>query len=238
LAAEQQFQAAEAALAISRSQLLILGYSQGEIEEMDPIAEAERVAYYPLRSPLSGTIIARNAPLSKHVDDELELFQIADLSTIWLRADVFEKDLSAVRSLRGCLVAFETGSYPGRRFQARVFSLGDVIDEETRATRLLAVVDNSERLLKPGMFADIELNPQNDADVLQVPTSAIQRHSGATFVFVPGGAGTFRRRDVTLGRLTADVAEVRSGLEEGDSVVVRGGFALKSELLSELLAEE
>ena len=103
---------------------------------------------------------------------------------------------------------------------------------------MLAVVDNSERLLKPGMFVDVELNPKNDADVLQIPTSAIQRHSGATFVFVPDGTGAFRRRDVTFGRLTTDVAEVLSGLDDGDSVVVRGGFALKSELLSELLAEE
>jgi len=237
LDARQRLQAAEAAVAISRSHLLILGYGQEDIDLMDPIKEGERVAYYPIRSPIGGTIIAKQAPLSKYVDGQSELFRIADLSTIWLRADVFEKDLDATARLEGKPVMFEAGSYPGRRFTADIFSLGDLIDDKTRAIRLLAMVDNSERLLKPGMFVEIELTSRNDADVLQLPASAIQRHAGTPFVFVCEAEG-FQRRGVTLGRSTSHTVEVIAGLADGESVVVEGGFALKSEMLSDLMGEE
>jgi cobalt-zinc-cadmium efflux system membrane fusion protein len=238
LDARQGLQAAEAAAAISRSHLLILGYRERDLDSMDPIAEAERVAYYPVRSPIDGTVIARNAPLSQHVNEETELIRIADLSTVWLRADVFEKDLEAVRGLQERSVTFATGGYPGRSFTAEVFSFGDLVADETRAAPLLAVADNSDGLLKPGMFVEIQLTARNDADVLQLPAAAIQRHAGATFVFVADGSDGFERRDVRLGRSTSELVEVRTGLAEGELVVVHGGFALKSEMLSDLLVEE
>jgi RND family efflux transporter MFP subunit len=238
LEAQQELQAAEAAVAISRSRLLILGYSREDIDRMDPIAEAERVAYYPVRSPIAGTVIAKHAPLSKHVDAQTELVEIADLSTVWLRADVFEKDLEAVAGLEGRSVSFASGSYPRREFTAEVFSTGSLVDDETRAARLLAIADNRERLLKPGMFVEIELSPPNDGQVLQVPSPAVQRHDGTTFVFVSPGSGQFEARDVKLGRSTSETVEIAGGLDEGEPVVVQGGFALKSQMLSDLMAEE
>ncbi len=250
LDAQQELQVAEAAVAISRSHLLILGYSNKDIVSMVPLAEAERVAYYPIRSPIAGTVISKDAPLSQYVDRKTELMEIADLSTIWLRADVFEKDLDTIRGLQDQSVLFQVGSYPGQRFTAAIFSLGAVVDDETRAARLLANVDNSKRLLKPGMFVEVELTPHNDADVLQLPASAIQRHAGATFVFIADGAdgadGTdgadgadgFERRDVTIGRSTSELVEIKAGLIDEELAVIKGGFALKSEMLSELMVEE
>jgi len=238
LESQQNLQAAEAAVAVSRAHLLILGYRGDEIDSMDPIAEGERVAYYPVRSPIGGTVIARNVPLSQHVNEQTELVRIADLSTVWLRADVFEKDLEAVRGLQERSVTFATGGYPGRSFSATIFSLGDLVAETTRAAPLLAVADNADGLLKPGMFVDIEMTARHDADIVQLPASAIQRHAGSTFVFVAVACGGFERRDVQLGRSTSELVEVRTGLSGGETVVVRGGFALKSEMLSDLLVEE
>jgi membrane fusion protein, heavy metal efflux system len=238
LETSQELQAAEASVAISRSHLLILGYSEEDLDSMDPIAEAERVAYYPVRSPIDGTVIAKDAPLSQHVDEKAELIQVADLTSVWLRANVFEKDLGAIRGLHGQSVMFRASSYPAQQFTASIFSLGDLVDDDTRAARLLAMADNSDRLLKPGMFVEIELTPRNDADALQLPASAIQRHEGATFVFVSDGGGGFQRRDVVLGRSTSQRVEIDAGLVDGESVVVNGGFALKSEMLSELMVEE
>ncbi|NLS91620.1 MAG: efflux RND transporter periplasmic adaptor subunit [Planctomycetaceae bacterium] len=236
--ARQQLQAAEAAVAVGRSHLLILGYRAEEIDSMDPIGEAERVAYYPVRAPIGGTVIGRNAPLSQHVNEQTELIRIADLSTVWLRADIFEKHIQAVQGLQQRSVTFTTGGYPGRSFDATVFSLGDLVAEESRAAPLLAVAENPDGLLKPGMFAEIELTARDDADVLQVPDSAIQRHAGATFVFVADGSGGFERRDVEVGRSTARHVEILAGVGEGELAVVQGGFALKSEMLSELMVEE
>jgi len=238
LDAQQELQEAEAAVAISRSRLLILGYSRQDIETMDPIAEAERVAYYPIRSPIAGTVIAKHARLSKHVEAEAELIEIADLSTVWLRADVFEKDLEAVAGLEGKPVTFLAESYPGRKFRAEVFTPGSVVDDETRAARLLAIADNPERLLKPGMFVQIDLSPTSDRRVLQAPSSAIQRHGKAAFVFVSRNNGEFEARDVELGRSTSQTTEIAGGLTGGERVVVQGGFALKSQMLSALMVEE
>jgi cobalt-zinc-cadmium efflux system membrane fusion protein len=238
LEAQQELQAADAAVTLSRSHLLILGFGEKDIDSMDPIAEGERIAYYPVRSPIGGTVIARNAPLSQHVTEHTELFRIADLSTVWLRADVFEKDLDAVQGLQERSVTFTTGGYPGRSFSASVFSLGDLVAEETRAAPLLAVAENPDGRLKPGMFVELELMVRNDADVLQAPASAIQHHAGATFVFVADGTTGFQRRDVQLGRSTEELVEIRAGLAEGEQIVIQGGFALKSEMLVDLLAEE
>jgi multidrug efflux pump subunit AcrA (membrane-fusion protein) len=88
------------------------------------------------------------------------------------------------------------------------------------------------------MFVETELTPRNDVNVLQLPTSTIQRHEGATFVFVSRGDGQFERRDVTLGRATSESVEILAGLTDGELVVAQGGFALKSEMLSDLMVEE
>jgi cobalt-zinc-cadmium efflux system membrane fusion protein len=238
LLAQQRLQKAEAAVAISRSHLLILGYSTEDIDSLDPLGDGERVAFYPLKSPCAGTVIGKHAPLSQHVTAQTELFEIADLSTVWLRADIFEKDLAAIGQFEGKTITFQTTSYPDREFVARVFSLGNMVDDETRAARMLAIAENPQRQLKPGMFVEIELAGDDGREVVQVPTSAVQRYEGATFVFVRSGAGQFERRDVQIGRSSADTIEIASGLAESEVVVVKGGFALKSEMLSELMVEE
>ena len=238
---QQELQEVESSLAVARSQLLILGYHAQDIETIDPLAEGERIAYYPIRSPIAGTVISKDTPLSKYVDAEAELVEVADLSSVWLRANIFEKDLDAVRGLVGRQVGFTTDGYPERGFTAKVFSLGSQIDDSTRAAAMLAMVNNAEGLLKPGMFAKIELNARHDSCVLQVPASTIQRHGGKAFVFVcegtSGNATTFTRRDVQLGRATTQFVEIREGVSENETVVAQGGFALKSEMLSELMAE-
>jgi len=238
LLAQQRLKQAQTALAVSRSQLFILGFSAADIASMDPIAEGERVAYFPVRAPFDGTVIARDAVLSRHVDAQSELVEIADLSTVWLRADIFEKDLGFVHGLEGKTVSFSTASYPEQKFSAKIFSVGNVVDDETRAARLLAVVDNPQRLLKPGMFVQIDMNSGSDSVVLLVPAAAIQRHDGATFLFVRRQDDQFERRDVQIGRSTASSVEITNGVNAGEPVVVTGGFALKSEMLSDLMVEE
>jgi cobalt-zinc-cadmium efflux system membrane fusion protein len=238
LLAEQQFREAETALAVSRSQLLVLGFQADEVERMDPIGEGGKVAMYAVRAPFDGTIIGKHAVLSEHVDQQAQLFELADLSTVWLRADVFEKDLGAVHGLEGKGVSFRTTSYPDREFSATLFSLGTVVDDTTRAAKLLATAENSGRRLKPGMFVEIDLLLEDESGVLQVPASAIQQHEDRTFVFVRREATQFDRRDVRTGRSHDGMVEIVSGLREGEPVAIEGGFALKSEMLSDLMVEE
>jgi cobalt-zinc-cadmium efflux system membrane fusion protein len=99
------------------------------------------------------------------------------------------------------------------------------------------VAKNEDGRLKPGMFVTVELPDTHAATVLQVPLAAVLEHDGVPFVFQHLGGERFQRRDVELGRRTAEAVEIRSGLTAGDQIVVSGGFALKSRMLSALLEE-
>jgi cobalt-zinc-cadmium efflux system membrane fusion protein len=238
MVSERQWKQAKAALANAQAQLRIFGYTREEIANMQPLENSETVADFPIRSPLRGTVVEKHLVSAEYVDLQTQLVEIADLSTVWLRADIFEKDLGQVVGLEGKTVEFWSPTFGGRRFKAQVFSLGSIVDDATRASRLLAVAANDEGLLKPGMFVEIELQGESEPDVVQVPGAALQHHAGDDFVFVSQGSDRFERRDVVTGRATPTFVEIREGLSEGEMIVVQGGFALKSEMLSDLMAEE
>lgn len=239
VAAEQKTKEAVTARSVSESSLLILGYSKREIADMDPIEEGETVAHYPIAAPLDGTIITKDIVLLEHVSPNMLLFQIADLSSVWLRADVFEKDLAVLAGLQGKELEFRSASYPGKRFTGVVTYTGDLVEETTRAIRLIARADNPERLLKPGMFVEVRLPRGGDTGIVLVPSAAVQQHAGESFVFVrQANPEEFERRLVQRGREVDGQTEIVNGLMPGESIVTQGGFALKSEMLRELMSED
>lgn len=230
--AEQALEQAQVAEEASRAALFILGYGAAQVDKMDTRNEGEAVAHYDITAPFDGTIIAKDVALRERVGPNAtaSLFDLADLSTVWVQADIFEKDLPSLKTLSEETIRFRASSYPDRRFEAKVFYTGEVVDPKTRTVRLTASVENTERLLKPGMFVDIELPVGEARDVLQVAESAVQSDEGRTFVFVHRGGAQFVRRGVTVGRRGEKEVEVTAGLKEGERVAVRGAFALKSEL--------
>ncbi len=235
---EQDLEQARTAEKVSRSLLLILGYSEEEVAQMDPLAERAGIAYYPVKAPFDGTVIAKDVVLGERVGPSTQMLEVADLSSVWVQADIFEKDLPLLERLRGKTLSFRPSGYSQQRFSARVFYTGDIVDEKTRTVRLMAVADNPQRLLKPGTFVEVELPGRTFSNVLQVPVSAVETHKGKPFVFVHQGGEEFRRRDVSIGRRTVGALEITAGLSEGERLVVKGGFALKSELLERLIGED
>lgn len=238
LKAQQALDQAKVAEGASRSALLILGYRDADVQKMDPLAEGEEVAHYTLKAPFDGTVTSKDVVLNERVGPEKKLFDLADLSSVWVQADIFEKDLPALVGLQGRRVRFRAGTYPGRRFEAKVFYAGDIVEEKTRSVRLTAAAQNPDGVLKPGMFVEVELPIGAAENVVHVPASALQEYEAKTFVFVRLKDGQFRRKDVTVGRTNEQVAEVTEGLKAGEPVVVRGAFALKTELLREQIGED
>lgn len=234
-AGEQKLREAQTSEALAKSQLLMLGFSRDEVEKMNPIGEGEKVSRYPLRSPLAGTIIEQHAVLRERVGQQNQMFQIANLSHLWLKADVPQRDIVLAQGMAGGYVRFSTGEKGAAEYQARVLYTGDVVDPVTRTVNLLAEVDNTRRTLKPGMYVEVTL-VRADPNVIQVPLEAVQRQDTQAFVFVRQGPDSFRRVDVTLGRQADGLVEVKQGLKEGEEVVVAGGFVLKSELFKDQLA--
>jgi cobalt-zinc-cadmium efflux system membrane fusion protein len=129
------------------------------------------------------------------------------------------------------LAHVEVPAYPGRNFSGRVERVSGVVDEATRTTRVRVVVENPEGLLRSGMFARVHLHENGSEQALAVPAEAVLEDEGRAFVFVPAEPPYFVRRPVLVGRAWDEWVEVTQGLADGDMVVSRGAFALKSDVL-------
>lgn len=233
LAAEQKYREAKAAVDTARAQLLMIGYSAAEIDVMDPAQEGAAVSHYLVRVPFGGTVIEKHAVRGERVTAEHQLFQIADLRSVWVEADIFEVDLPLVRDLSRQQIVFRAPAAGLGERSARVNYLGELIDPRTRALPLVLTAENADRALKPGLFVEVGLLRGSGDAVVSVPALAIQRHENRTFVFVRTGADTFQRVDVRIGRATADRVEILAGVAPGTEVAVEGTFALKTALLKD-----
>ncbi|MHB8972714.1 MAG: efflux RND transporter periplasmic adaptor subunit [Pirellulaceae bacterium] len=238
LSAKQELEKAQTTEAINREILGILGFRAVNAEDIDPAVQKETISHYEVTAPFDGTVISRDVVLLDQVDPGTQMFTVADFSTVWLKADVYEKHLPLLGSLASKTIQFRADSYPDRMFEATVFYTGDIVDEKTRTADMRAIAQNPEGLLKPGLFVELQLPAQAVPDMFQLPSSAIQEHEGKKFVFVQIGDSLFERRDIRVGRTSDDAAEITAGVKEGEQVVVEGAFALKSEMLSELIGEE
>ncbi len=238
LASSQAVKSATTSVAVATTNLRILGCDESEINEIDPLEQGESISHYPIRAPFHGTIISKDVTLGEQVRPDSQIMTIADLSTVWIKADIYERDVHLLPSLSGSELEFTSEAWPGRSFTAKVFYTGEIMDEKTRTVGLRAIANNPDHLLKPGMFVNIRLSAAAPLPSLQVPAAAVQQHQGKHFVFVQVGKLDFQRRDVELGRADREWAEILDGLDVDDSVVVSGGFILKSKMLESLMGEE
>ncbi len=232
----QQVQELQTRVAVDETALKILGFDADDIAKIDP-ARGKDLAHCPVHAPFDGTVISKDVVLLEHVGPTNQILGIADLDSVWLAADIYEEQLPVVRGIADETVAFRSPAWPGRTFSGKIFYTGDLVDATTRTVSMRARADNAEGLLKPGMFVTVDLPGSTQATVVQVPPSAVLEHEGKTFVFVPGAGDQFERRDVTVGRSTPQAVEITAGIADGESVVVAGGFALKSRMLADLLGE-
>jgi RND family efflux transporter MFP subunit len=234
--AELKQKEATVALDVARTRLLMLGYTAAQVEEMDAVKEGAAASRFEIRAPFAGTVVEKHAVRSERVGPQFQMFRIADLSSVWVRADAFEADLPLLRRLGRRGLVFRAPAAEIEKQSADLVYAGDIVDPNSRALTVTAEAKNPERALKPGMYLEVGLPRGGSEPVIQVPASAVQRHEGKVFVFVHVEGDKFRRVDVELGREAGDRVEVKSGLSTGDAVVVAGGFVLKSELYRDQLA--
>lgn len=213
----------------SRELLQLLGMDDKEISqiEQDQIIRS----FASIRAPFAGRIIARNVTKGEVVGPEHKLFVVANLSQIWVLANIPEKDIPHIQAQQA--VDIVLSAYPGERFPGTITYVGDVLDPATRTMRLRVVAPNHEGRLKPEMFATVRIYSAPDPNALTVPSSAIQRDRGKPVVFVQLGEQQFSRRDVTIESESGERVKVLDGLREGEQVVVGGAFVLKSEFANQ-----
>ena len=177
-----------------------------------------------LRAPEAGEVVEISvAPGEYRSDTAAPVLTIADLAKVWVVASVPESVVGHVES--GQPVTVTLAAYPERQFEGRVTRISAALDPETRTGRVIAQLDNPQRLLRPEMFARVRYRGPA-RQVVTVPIGAVVRDRGPTSVFLERERGQFERRDVSLGPRHSDAVVVTTGLSRGDRVVIDGTMLL------------
>ena len=247
--AEAKFRSAETLLKIARAgveradnHLRYLGLTPEELPEAadEHAAEGqgahEEAHLIEVRSPVAGTIVERTVSTGAVVTPSDSLYVISDLRSLWVMAQVPEQHLSLLRS--GLTVEVSVRAYPDKTFPARITTIGDALDPETRTVEVRCELNNPGRQLKTEMFATLTIHTGGSREAVVAPLEALQNVDGEEVLFVPEGEYSFRARRVRVGRHSGSVVEIVSGLQAGEKVVVAGAFHLKSELLKAQMIEE
>jgi cobalt-zinc-cadmium efflux system membrane fusion protein len=216
----------------AQDRLKLLGMSDQEFRQLETTRRIKSVV--PIVAPFAGRIIGRKLTRGEVVETTENLFVIADLSNVWVQANIPEKDIPFVHSIRatgGTQADVRINAYPGEIFKGTITYVGDVLDPSTRTMQLRLELPNGDGRLKPEMFATVRLFSEAQPDRLFVPESALQRDQGKTFVFVQRTATEYELREVQIGESNGTHTSVLTGLTEGEPIVTEGAFVLKSEFL-------
>ena len=242
ISAERDWREAEAAAIRARAEkeaaenrLHALGVTDAELPRQ---VEGHYSSTMSLTSPLDGLVVERSATLGQMAEPSQALFVVMDLREVWLLIDVYEQDVSQVKP--GQRVKVKVAAYPGGEFQGAVQNVGAIVDAKTRTVKIRVVLPNPRAELKPGMFATATLEDTvgERRERLFAPAGAAQRDGTRTIVFVIQGENEFEPRAVKVGNQGDGWLEILEGLSEGETVVTRGSFALKSEMKKDEIGGE
>ncbi|MBI3357736.1 MAG: efflux RND transporter periplasmic adaptor subunit [Nitrospirae bacterium] len=223
---EAEMKTARAEFHEAQNRLELLGVPRQELERLD--REHTIKPDVPLRAPFDGRVIMRNITRGEVVETQQKLFTVADLSDVWVMANVPEKDVQYIR--KDQKVDVIVSAYPHAIIPGTITYIGDVLDPATRTMRLRVTVPNHDRLLKPEMFATVRIYAAPTPDALTVPLAAVQNGPTGKMVFVQRGTNEFEARPVKLGNEQGEVVTVLEGVSAGEQVVTKGSFVLKSEM--------
>lgn len=223
----------------ARVKLRLLGIDPNQIEEIEKTGKVKEVIQ--VKAPASGVVIHKNALEGEYVKEGTEMFTIAELDEIWIQLEAYESDLPGLKLNEK--VQFQTDAYPGEVFTGRISFIDPFLNEKTRTTSFRLNVENKDGKLKPGMYvtgvvkayitskgetichAPIEQTPP-----LVIPASAVLITGKRAIVYVqnPKNRFEFLLREIVLGPRVSNHYIVKSGLEEGELVVVHGNFKIDS----------
>jgi membrane fusion protein, heavy metal efflux system len=189
-----------------------------------------------IHAPFGGVITQCSASDGTVVDRDREILTLADISSVWILADVYEKDLGLVRTGSKCQV--RVSSYPNGVFPGSLTNVSDAIDPASRTAKARCVVANADGRLKLEMFASVEIPTERSRSALAIPIEALQEINGEAVAFVQRNETTFEKRSVQVGTRTSQWAEIIQGVKQGEKVVSKGSFYLKSTLLRGQISSE
>jgi RND family efflux transporter MFP subunit len=225
-------QTAESHLATARQRLLLLGLSRQRVDSLrSPSQITSEIA---LTAPVAGTITKRDANQGEVVEANKELMRVTNLGTVWVIAQVYEKDLGFLRAGSGASVT--TAAYPDRLFRGQVTYIDPNINPETRTSQVRVELENPGQILKIGMYVNVAFGSMGVAErtMPMIPASAVQNMNDKQVVFAATDKpNVFTVKSVRLGKENNGRFTVLEGLNVGDRVVTDGSFLLRAEILKQ-----
>lgn len=213
-------------VAQAANNLRSFGIPDSAIAEMKRTRQAARSIV--INAPIAGTVLEKPAVVGMHFAAGEILFKSADLSTVWVLAQVSERDLLFVQQEQTASITFTDN--PEMTFQGEVAFIYPELDPATRTAQVRIVVANSDGRIRGGQYADVRINAvAGDIAVIAVPESAVLDSGARQIAFVAKGSGVFEPRALVLGRRGGGYVEVRRGLSEGERIVVSGNFLIDAE---------
>jgi membrane fusion protein, heavy metal efflux system len=231
LEAEAQLKRAKAALEVAQSRLNLSDSAyQARLQQLGVAANEKGLVT--VVAPISGTVADREITPGESVNSaEKPLMSILNNSSVFATANIYEKDLNRVKQGQELIV--KIASLPDRTFRGKISFIGSAVAGESRAVPVKALLDNSEGILKPGMFAELEiLTEKTAANLLAIPVSAVVETNGKQLVYVKNG-DAFQAVEVELGQTSGDLVEIKRGLFEGDLIVTQRATQLYAQSLRE-----
>jgi cobalt-zinc-cadmium efflux system membrane fusion protein len=210
---------------VARQKLSALGLDEKEIEGL-PKASVTSMRRHELRSPIAGRVVDRKMNIGAPVTPESEVFIVADLSRVWIEVAVPLADLAFVKD--GQAVAIFNAA-TGEEGAAKIIFISPLLDNDTRTARVVAEMDNPDRVWRPGTYVRARITTEEAAVDMAVPLSAVQTIADEAAVFVRIEQG-FEKREIVLGRRDEKSVEVVFGLDEGETIAVSNTFVLKADL--------
>ncbi len=225
--AENDMRSADTALEAGRIRLRILGNTDVEIAKLEQHGTLSHTTQ--VTAPIDGTIVSRKGGPGQYVraDSGEALYVIADLSTMWLKAQVFEQDIAFVRI--GQEIEVRVSAAPNRIFKARISAISSASDLATRRVVVRSEIGNPDGALKSEMFASFKITTEDASTTPAVPTEAVIREGDIATVWVETEPMLFKRRVVDIGIQQDGLVQIRSGLDLGELVVARGAIFVDNE---------
>lgn len=180
-----------------------------------------------LRAPASGVVIEKTVLQGQRIMPGMDLYKIADLSTVWVEGEVFEKDLALITLGRKAQITFE--SYPGQTFSGSVSYVYPTVTADSRTGRIRIELPNPQLRFKPGMYADMQFQVPVHGQGIHIPRSAVLQTGERSMVFVQMSDGMLVPRQIKTGTVTTEHVEVLSGLSAGEVVVASANFLVDAE---------
>jgi cobalt-zinc-cadmium efflux system membrane fusion protein len=237
LETQNEYLKAQAEYHAEKNRINAIGLTDSEvIDGKSTQSDEHGSATLPIRSPISGVVVERNVVIGQLIEATTTAFKIINLSVVWVDGQMYEKDAGKIAGKTN--VDFLVSSYPGETFRGNVIYIGQMIDEKTRTITIRAELSNSSGKLKPQMFGELKIPGGNNSTAILVPAEAIIKIDNADYVFVQKEDAAFEKIPVTVCCAQNELVEITKGLKDGDAIVIKGAFYLKSELMKSSIGGE